>query len=85
MDLRLPIVNGLEATRRILHDWPEARIVVHTSAGFEEREAALVMGAVDIVIKSVEPIYLVRAIRLAALSDPPRPSRTQSGKNVNAG
>ncbi len=79
MDLRLPIIDGLEATQRISHDWPEARIVIHTSASFEEREAVLDFGAVDIVIKSVDPTHLMRAIRFAALSDPPRTSRTKLG------
>ena len=46
MDLNMPLTGGLEATRRILGDHPEARVIVIThSDTTENRRAAVRAGA----------------------------------------
>jgi DNA-binding NarL/FixJ family response regulator len=63
MDLRLPTLDGAEATTRILEIWPQARILIHTSAADSSRaKAAMTNGAVATVGKAVSLEPLVRAI-----------------------
>jgi DNA-binding NarL/FixJ family response regulator len=54
MDLMLPRVDGLQATRRLCEARPEARVVVLSAATPEEAEAdALRAGAAAFVTKSL--------------------------------
>ncbi len=72
MDLSMPGMDGVEATRRILHALPSVQIVVLTS--FSEREriaAALDAGAVGYLLKDAEPDELVRGVRAAAHGQSP--------------
>jgi NarL family two-component system response regulator LiaR len=63
MDLRLPTLDGAEATTRILEVWPQARILIHTSAADSSRaKAAMMNGAVATVGKAVSLEPLIRAI-----------------------
>jgi DNA-binding NarL/FixJ family response regulator len=67
MDLRMPGVGGVEATRRIKTAQPEIRVIVLTT--FEEDEevfAALRAGAVGYLLKASPSEKLCEAIRLAA-------------------
>lgn len=67
MDLRLPVVNGVEATRRITQARGAARVIVLTT--FEEDAeifAALRAGAVGYLLKTSPTEKLCAAIRLAA-------------------
>ena len=67
MDLRMPGVGGVEATRRIKAAQPEVRVIVLTT--FEEDEevfAALRAGAVGYLLKASPSEKLCEAIRLAA-------------------
>jgi DNA-binding NarL/FixJ family response regulator len=71
MDVGLPRLNGLEATRAIHASHPTIRIVGLSM--FEEREHALDMreaGAVDYLTKSAPASDLIAAIRRAALATP---------------
>jgi DNA-binding NarL/FixJ family response regulator len=64
MDLRLPTMDGAEATTRILEIWPHARILIHTSAaGSARAKAATVNGAVATVGKAMSLEPLIQAIR----------------------
>jgi CheY-like chemotaxis protein len=56
MDLRMPVLGGVEATRRILHHRPEARVVVLTTFD-EDTEIieALRAGALVICSRPVRP------------------------------
>lgn len=67
MDLEMPVMDGVEATRRILSDRPQTRIVVLTAFADRERiVAALDAGACGYLLKDSEAEELVRCIRAAA-------------------
>ena len=67
MDLSMPVMDGVEATRTILASTPEARIVVLTSFSDRARVSeALAAGAIGYLLKDCEPQELVGAIRAAA-------------------
>ena len=70
MDLEMPRLDGIEATRRIAADSPAAQVVVLTS--FSDRErilGALDAGAIGYVLKDAGPEELARAIAAAARGD----------------
>jgi DNA-binding NarL/FixJ family response regulator len=72
MDLEMPRLDGIEATRRIREARPEAAVVVLTS--FSDRERilrALDAGAAGYLLKDAEPDELERAIHAAARGDAP--------------
>jgi DNA-binding NarL/FixJ family response regulator len=72
MDLEMPRMDGIQATRQITQDHPDVAVVVLTS--FSDREkilAALDAGAVGYLLKDVEPPELARAIRAAAAGEVP--------------
>lgn len=67
MDLRLSGVNGSEATRAILAEFPDARIIIiSTYVCDEEIYHALQAGAMAYLVKSVQREELIQAIRKAA-------------------
>ncbi len=68
MDIQMPELSGLAATRRIKADWPSARIVVVTNFDDEETRAeALAAGAYAVVGK--ENLLALRAL-LEQMSSP---------------
>jgi DNA-binding NarL/FixJ family response regulator len=72
MDIRMPVMHGLEATRVILdsHRAPLPRILIVTT--FDEDEhvfAALRSGASGFVLKDTPPEQLLDAIRIVAAGD----------------
>jgi len=72
MDLEMPRVDGIEATRRIVGAAQPPQIVVLTS--FSDRERilrALDAGAVGYVLKDAAPEELEKAIRAAARGESP--------------
>ena len=72
MDLEMPRLDGIEATRRITAADPDVAVVVLTS--FSDRERilrALDAGAVGYLLKDAEPEELERAVRAAARGDAP--------------
>lgn len=72
MDLVMPVMDGVEATRRLLADLPTVAVVVLTSFSDQERIiAALDAGAVGYLLKDVEPAELVRGVRAAARGESP--------------
>jgi DNA-binding NarL/FixJ family response regulator len=67
MDLRMPNLGGVEATRRIKAEAPEVKVIVLTT--FEEDEevfSALRAGAAGFLLKDSPSEKLCEAIRLAA-------------------
>ena len=72
MDLEMPVLDGIEATRRIVEAQPRVAVVVLTS--FSDREQilrALDAGAVGYLLKDAEPAELERAVRAAARGEAP--------------
>ncbi len=71
MDLMMPGMDGVTATKEIHQRWPEINIIILTS--FEERElvdAALKAGAIGYLLKDVTAKELVGAVREAAAGHP---------------
>jgi DNA-binding NarL/FixJ family response regulator len=70
MDIRMPELDGLEATRRILAADPEARILVLTTFDLDEYVyEALRAGASGFVLKDDPPEQLIAAVRIVAGGD----------------
>jgi len=72
LDLEMPEVDGIEATRRIRVEAPETRVVLFTS--FSDRERimqALEAGAIGYLLKDAEPEELHRGILAAARGESP--------------
>ena len=65
MDLRMPVMDGIEATRRVLAGpGPRPRVVVLTTFDLDEAAArAIRAGASGFVLKDAEPGFLLAAIR----------------------
>ena len=64
MDLVMPEMDGIEATRQIKARWPEVRVLVLTSFASDEKVfPAIKAGALGYLIKDTGPNELVRAIR----------------------
>jgi len=70
MDIRMPGLDGLEATRRILGDGATARVIMLTTFDLDEYVyAALTAGASGFLLKDVTPEQLVAAVRMVAAGD----------------
>ena len=67
MDVRMPRLDGVEATRRLLADGSSARVLILTTFDLDEYVyAALQAGASGFLLKDVRPDELVDAIRVVA-------------------
>jgi DNA-binding NarL/FixJ family response regulator len=70
MDVRMPNLDGIEATRRIAASGSRARIIMLTTYDLDEYVfAALRAGASGFLLKDVRPPELVEAIRVVARGD----------------
>jgi two-component system chemotaxis response regulator CheY len=64
MDITMPQMEGIEAAEKIVHQHPEARIVMVSSVGYQENiVAALQRGARHFVQKPVKPEVLYEVIK----------------------
>jgi NarL family two-component system response regulator LiaR len=64
MDLVMPELDGIEAIRRVIAEWPHARILVLTSFATDDKVfPAIKAGARGYLLKDSSPEELVRAIR----------------------
>ena len=67
MDIRMPGVDGIEATRRLTEAGAQSRIVILTTYDLDEYVFdALAAGASGFLLKHVPPEELVRGVRVAA-------------------
>ncbi|ROP28839.1 response regulator [Couchioplanes caeruleus] len=67
MDLRMPVLDGVAATRQICAAGPSPRVLVLTTFDTDEEAfAALQAGASGFLLKSVPPEELLSAIRVVA-------------------
>jgi DNA-binding NarL/FixJ family response regulator len=72
MDVRMPVLDGIEATRRITTDpaCASVRVVMLTTFGLDEYVfGALRAGATGFLLKDTPPAELLRAVRVAASGD----------------
>ena len=72
MDIRMPEMDGLEATRRILASRPgeQVRIIILTTFDLDQYVyAALAAGASGFLLKDVTPEHLIAAVRLVRSGD----------------
>jgi DNA-binding NarL/FixJ family response regulator len=86
MDLEMPVLNGIEATRRIAEQQPEARIVVLTTyAGDEDIHRALDAGAVGYLLKDMlaaEVLKVIRSVMAGRRGIPPTRSACSTRATV---
>jgi len=67
MDIRMPGMDGIEATRRIVEEHPASRVLVLTTFDVDDLAfAALRAGASGFLLKSARPDELLDAIRTVA-------------------
>jgi DNA-binding NarL/FixJ family response regulator len=70
MDIRMPEMDGLEATRHILASRADVRIVILTTFDLDRYVyAALSAGASGFLLKDVSPEHLIAAVRLVRCGD----------------
>lgn len=72
MDVRMPVLNGIEATRRITsdQDTKEVRVLILTTFDLDEYVySALRAGASGFLLKDVGPEALLEGIRVVAAGD----------------
>ncbi|MBV9680542.1 MAG: response regulator transcription factor, partial [Solirubrobacterales bacterium] len=70
MDIRMPVLDGVEATRRLVVGGSPARILVLTTFDLDEYvHAAIRAGASGFLLKDVTPAKLLEAIRILAAGD----------------
>jgi DNA-binding NarL/FixJ family response regulator len=71
MDIRMPRLSGIEATRHIMRTAPATRIVMLTTfAEDHEVYGALQAGAVGYLVKDSEPTDMLQAVERAVRGEP---------------
>jgi DNA-binding NarL/FixJ family response regulator len=70
MDVRMPVLDGIEATRAITRSGASARIIILTTFDLDEYAfAGLQAGASAFLLKDVAPAELISAVRVVANGD----------------
>ncbi len=70
MDVRMPEMDGIEATRRLLEAVPDAKVIVVTTFDIDDYVyGALRAGASGFLLKDAPPDDLIAAIRVVAGGD----------------
>ncbi|MCA1675104.1 MAG: response regulator transcription factor [Actinobacteria bacterium] len=70
MDIRMPKLDGLSATRRLVRDNPSSRVLVLTMFDADEYVyAAMKAGASGFLLKDVTPEELAHAVRVVAYGE----------------
>ena len=70
MDIRMPTVDGLQATRHILRQLPDCRVIMLTTFDLDRYVYdALAAGASGFLLKDVTPAHLAAAVRLVGTGD----------------
>jgi DNA-binding NarL/FixJ family response regulator len=64
MDIAMPLLNGLEATRQIIHDYPKVKVLILSMYDNEEYiRNSLANGAMGYILKDASAAELLDAIR----------------------
>jgi DNA-binding NarL/FixJ family response regulator len=67
MDIRMPVLDGIEATRRIVREQPASRVLILTTFGLDGYVYdALRAGASGFMLKDAPPEEIAAAVRLVA-------------------
>jgi DNA-binding NarL/FixJ family response regulator len=67
MDIRMPVLDGIEATRRIASDQPASRVLILTTFGLDGYVfEALRAGASGFMLKDAPPEEIAAAVRIVA-------------------
>jgi DNA-binding NarL/FixJ family response regulator len=67
MDIRMPVLDGIEATRRIVGDQPTTRVLILTTFGLDNYVYdALRAGASGFMLKDAPPEEITAAVRIVA-------------------
>ncbi|HZC29660.1 MAG TPA: response regulator transcription factor [Gaiellaceae bacterium] len=67
MDIRMPVLDGIEATRRIVRDLPATRVLILTTFGLDNYVYdALRAGASGFMLKDAPPEEIAAAVRIVA-------------------
>ena len=70
MDIRMPVLDGIEATRRLLAEVPDARVLILTTFDLDEYIVdAFRAGASGFLLKTAPPHQLVAAVRTVQEGD----------------
>lgn len=70
MDVRMPVLDGITATQRLLHRVPQAKVIMLTTFDLDEYVLdAFRVGASGFVLKTAPPGQLVAAIRTIVLGE----------------
>ncbi len=70
MDVRMPGMDGIEATRQIVQQTPEVRVIILTTFDIDQYAfSALRAGASGFLLKNVPPDDLLSGIRAVATGD----------------
>jgi DNA-binding NarL/FixJ family response regulator len=70
IDIQMPRMDGIEATKQITGSLAEVRVVMLTNYGLDEYVyAALRAGASGFLVKDTEPADLIHGVRVAARGD----------------
>jgi DNA-binding NarL/FixJ family response regulator len=70
MDIRMPNLDGLAATRQVVARLPECRVIMLTTFDLDRYVyAALAAGASGFLLKDVTPEHLANAVRLVGTGD----------------
>jgi DNA-binding NarL/FixJ family response regulator len=70
MDIRMPVLDGIEATRRIVAAQPATRVLILTTFGLDTYVFdALRAGASGFMLKDAPPEEIVAAVRIVASGD----------------
>lgn len=70
MDIRMPVLDGIEATRRIVSECTDVRVLILTTFDLDEHVFdALAAGASGFLLKDATPEEIVHAVRVVAAGE----------------
>ena len=70
MDIRMPVLDGIEATRRIIASQPETRVLILTTFGLDSYVyEALQAGASGFMLKDAPPEEIAAAVKVVSGGD----------------